>query len=160
MARAVAFPWTWRAGSPRRHRSCWPEDSNPSTVAAALLDVPAIGVDVAGGVEPRPVAPGRPPKDPYRVALFIKRAKGSRLDRPTADSRPQQVDRSLVEPDTRGRWGLEGEFGGRFVPETLMAALTELEAAWAEIREQPAYLGGAARTRSPLHRQANTGVPR
>jgi tryptophan synthase beta chain len=111
----------------------------PASVAGALLDVPAIGVDVASGVEPRPVVAGRPPKDPFRVCLFVKRAKASRLDRPTVDSRPQQVDRSLVEPDNRGRWGLEGQFGGRFVPETLMAALTALEVAWAEIREQPAY---------------------
>jgi tryptophan synthase beta chain len=111
----------------------------PSTVAAALLDVPAIGVDVAGGVEPRPVVAGRPPKDPFRVGLFVKRAKASRLDRPTADSRPQGVDRSLVEPDEQGRWGLEGQFGGRYVPETLMAALTELEAAWNEVRKQPEY---------------------
>ena len=31
------------------------------------------------------------------------------------------------EPDERGRFG---EFGGRFVPETVMGALDELVAAW------------------------------
>ena len=37
--------------------------------------------------------------------------------------------RHQVYPDTRGRFG---EFGGRFVPESLMAALTELEQAYTE----------------------------
>ena len=35
--------------------------------------------------------------------------------------------------------GRFGQFGGRFVPETLMPALEELEAAYEEIREDPAY---------------------
>ena len=39
-------------------------------------------------------------------------------------------------PDSRGRFG---EFGGRYVPETLMAALIELEAAYAEARADPAF---------------------
>jgi tryptophan synthase beta chain len=37
--------------------------------------------------------------------------------------------RHQVYPDTRGRFG---QFGGRFVPESLMAALTELEQAYSE----------------------------
>ena len=48
-------------------------------------------------------------------------------------------------PDARGRFG---EFGGRYVPETLMAALIELEAAYAEARADPAFesaLGGMLR---------------
>jgi len=39
-------------------------------------------------------------------------------------------------PDARGRFG---DFGGRFVPETLMTALGELEAAFAEAREDAAF---------------------
>ena len=39
-------------------------------------------------------------------------------------------------PDARGRFG---EFGGRFVPETLIPALDELEAAWTQARADPAY---------------------
>ena len=39
-------------------------------------------------------------------------------------------------PDERGRFG---GFGGRFVPETLMAALLELEEAYDEIRGDPTY---------------------
>ena len=44
-------------------------------------------------------------------------------------SRPEQ-------PDKRGRFG---EFGGKFVPETLMAALAELEAAYEQARHTPAF---------------------
>lgn len=40
-------------------------------------------------------------------------------------------------PDERGRFG---EFGGRYVPEALMAALDELERAWETAREDPAFL--------------------
>jgi tryptophan synthase beta chain len=39
-------------------------------------------------------------------------------------------------PDARGRFG---EFGGRFVPETLIPALEELETAWRAAREDPGY---------------------
>ena len=39
-------------------------------------------------------------------------------------------------PDARGRFG---DYGGRFVPETLMPALEELEAAWREARADPAF---------------------
>jgi tryptophan synthase beta chain len=39
-------------------------------------------------------------------------------------------------PDARGRFGA---YGGRFVPETLIPALDELEAAWRAARGDPAY---------------------
>src|SRR5712692_7869652 len=39
-------------------------------------------------------------------------------------------------PDARGRFG---EYGGRFVPETLIPALDELQAAWTAARADPAY---------------------
>jgi tryptophan synthase beta chain len=39
-------------------------------------------------------------------------------------------------PDARGRFG---DYGGRFVPETLVPALDELTAAWEEARRDPAY---------------------
>ena len=40
-------------------------------------------------------------------------------------------------PDARGRFG---DFGGRFVPETLMSAITELEAAYRAAREDQSFL--------------------
>ena len=39
-------------------------------------------------------------------------------------------------PDEMGRFG---EFGGKFVPETLMAALAELETAYRQVQEDPAF---------------------
>jgi tryptophan synthase beta chain len=124
-------------------------------VADALLAVPAVGVDVASGVETHPVKASpsaasatarataavgsRPRKDPLRVALFIKRARAARFDRPHVPSRPTPVPDALLEPDAAGRWGLDRDFGGRYVPETLIAALEELEAAWSETRHDPRF---------------------
>jgi len=45
-------------------------------------------------------------------------------------------------PDARGRFG---EFGGRFAPETLMAPLEELEAAYREAQSDTAFQGELAR---------------
>jgi tryptophan synthase beta subunit len=132
---------------------------DPATVGRAVRDAAAVGVDVASGVEAPRVAGRRPTKDPLKVALFAKRARASRLDRPNVPARPTPVDPSLLEVDGRGRWGIERQFGGRFVPETLMAALMQLEAAydalrhdprfWAELRELLATFAGRP---TPLYR--------
>ncbi|MEZ0239669.1 MAG: tryptophan synthase subunit beta [Chloroflexota bacterium] len=112
---------------------------DPATVALALRSSAAVGVDVASGVE-APRRPGeRPRKDALRVALFVKRARAARLDRPNLAARPTPVDPGLLEADDRGRWGIECEFGGRYVPETLIAALEQLEGAYAELRDDPRF---------------------
>jgi tryptophan synthase beta chain len=111
----------------------------PGTVADAVRAIPALGVDVASGVERPRAAAGRPRKDPLKVALFAKRARAARTDRPNLASRPTPVHAGLLEADARGRWGIDRAFGGRYVPETLMAALEQLEAAWAEIRHDPRF---------------------
>jgi tryptophan synthase beta chain len=49
---------------------------------------------------------------------------------------PQATYQHAVYPDARGRFG---EFGGKFVPESLMAPLTELEQAYHEARQDPAF---------------------
>ena len=105
-----------------------------AVVGAALRAVPAVGVDVASGVETPRIAGRRPRKDAFRVALFTKRARAARLDQPTVAVRPTPVDAGLLDADGRGRWGISREFGGRYVPETLMAALADLEHAWLEAR--------------------------
>jgi tryptophan synthase beta chain len=126
-----------------------------ANVAEAMLAVPAVGVDVASGVEMRrpaatPAAASdtaraaaavgsRPRKDALRVALFAKRARAARFDRPNIPSRPTPVPESLLEPDAAGRWGIDRDFGGRYVPETLVAALDQLEAAWTETRHDPRF---------------------
>jgi tryptophan synthase beta chain len=112
---------------------------DPSNVGRALRSAPIVGVDVASGVE-APRAPGtRAHKDPLRVALFVKRARAARLDRPNLAVRPTSVHPGLLEVDAHGRWGFERDFGGRYVPETLMSALQELEAAYDAIRHDPRF---------------------
>jgi tryptophan synthase beta chain len=128
---------------------------DPGNVVEAVLEVAAVGVDVASGVEIQPsgattgaaaasaravaAVGSRPRKDPLRVALFVKRARAARFDRPHVRFRPTPAPESLLDPDDRGRWGLEREFGGRYVPETLVAALDQLEAAWAQTRHDPRF---------------------
>ncbi len=111
----------------------------PSTVGGALLAVPAVGVDVASGVEAPRTPEERPRKDPLAAALFVKRARAARLDRPNTPAGPTPVHTGLIEADGRGHWGVERDFGGRFVPETLVGALEQLEAAWALLRHDPVF---------------------
>ncbi|HEX5828177.1 MAG TPA: tryptophan synthase subunit beta [Candidatus Limnocylindrales bacterium] len=110
-----------------------------SNVAAGVLAVPAVGVDVASGTE-YPREPGtRPRKDPLRVALFTKRARDARRHRPNAAFGPTPVHPGLLEVDAGGRWGMERDFGGRYVPETLVGALEQLEHAYDAIRHDPRF---------------------
>ena len=44
--------------------------------------------------------------------------------------------RCIVLPDSRGYFG---DYGGKFVPETLMPALGELEAAYEEAKHDPSF---------------------
>ncbi|HEY7735520.1 MAG TPA: tryptophan synthase subunit beta [Candidatus Limnocylindrales bacterium] len=129
---------------------------DPATVGEALRDVAALGVDVASGVE-RPRETGeRPSKDPFRVALFVKRARAARIDRPHLPSRPTPVHDGLIEADDRGRWGIDRGFGGRYIPETLMAALLELETAYGRLRHDPRFW---AELRELLERYAGRPTP-
>ena len=149
-------------------------------VAEAMLGVPAVGVDVASGVEFHPVAASpsaasataraaatvgaRPRKDPFRVALFAKRARAARFDRPHIRFLPTPVLEELLEPDAHGKWGIDHDFGGRYVPETLVAALDQLQAAWnatrhdpkfwAELRELQVHYGGRP---TPIYRADRLG---
>ncbi len=112
---------------------------DPANVGAAVRAIPAIGVDVASGVEAARVAGEPPRKDPLRVALFAKRARAARWDRPNLPARPTPVFAGLLEADRDGRWGCNREYGGRYVPETLMAALEGLERAYFELRHDPRF---------------------
>ncbi len=111
----------------------------PATVASAIRATPVIGVDVASGVERPREADERPRKDPFKVATFVKRARAARIDRPNLAVRPTPVHPGLLETDETGRWGVEREFGGRYVPETLMSALRQLEDAYAKLRHDPRF---------------------
>jgi tryptophan synthase beta subunit len=111
----------------------------PASVESALLETAAVGVDVASGVEGARGDGQRPRKDPLKVALFAKRARAARLDRPNAPARPTPVDAGILEADERGRWGVDRSFGGRYVPETLMHALEGLEQAYYGLRQDPRF---------------------
>jgi tryptophan synthase beta subunit len=63
---------------------------------------------------------------------------------------PDGAGLAAVLPDVRGRYG---EFGGRYVPEILIPALEELEAAWRRERDDPAF-------RSELNTLSRTFVGR
>jgi len=108
-------------------------------VAGALRAIPAVGVDVASGVERARESGVRPIKDPFRVALFVKRARAARDDRPNVAFGPTPVHPGLLDADGAGRWGMERDFGGRYVPETLMAALEQLETAYDALRQDPVF---------------------
>ena len=66
---------------------------------------------------------------------------------------------SVFDPDERGHFGI---FGGRYVPETLMPLLIELESVYREVRSDPAFWGEAHKLLedyvgrpSPLYRAAS-----
>ena len=55
---------------------------------------------------------------------------------PIPNSQPAVTPSSTLNPDSLGRFG---QFGGKYVPETLMPALSELEAAYQQYRNDPAF---------------------
>ena len=122
---------------------------DPGNVAEALLAIPATGVDVASGTDV-PREPGvRPRKDPLRVALFTKRARDARRHRPNVASGPTPVHPGLLDVDSGGRWGMERDFGGRYVPETLVGALEQLETAYDALRHDPRFWAELEPSSSP-----------
>jgi tryptophan synthase beta chain len=52
------------------------------------------------------------------------------------------------DPDSRGYYG---PYGGRFVPETLVAPVAELEAAYFAMREDQGFRATLVRRRSTKH---------
>ena len=136
-----------------------------ANVGDAVRGAAALAVDVASGTEAPRVPGQRPRKDPLRVALFAKRARAARADRPNLSTRPTPVPAALVEADERGRWGLERQYGGRYVPETLMAAVDELEREYARVRHDPRFwaelrerLASFAGRPTPLYRADRLSV--
>jgi tryptophan synthase beta chain len=95
---------------------------DPTTVASAVRAARPALVDAASGLERDHVS------DPRRIAAFVRAARRE----------PTGVDRV----DARGRFG---PYGGRFVPETLILPLDELNSAWREARVDPTYRDELAR---------------
>ena len=113
---------------------------DPANVGEAVLTVPAVGVDVASGTEAPRVPGERPRKDPVRRRP-VRQAGPRRASPPAQRARsvPPRSTRGSCEVDAAGRWGKERDFGGRYVPETLMGALQGLESAYDEIRHDPRF---------------------
>ena len=119
---------------------------NPDNVAEAIEATRPWGVDVNSGVES---APGV--KDPEKLrALFA--AVGDHSHAPVERGIPEVLvypppRRGRVRPHERPPAGAAmsavehrfGPYGGQYVPETLVPALVELEAAWIAARDDPSY---------------------
>jgi len=95
---------------------------NPVNVAAAVRRARPDYVDASSGLERGGAT------SPRRLAAFVRQARRD----------PSGAD----HVDARGRFG---RFGGRFVPETLLPALDELDSAWRDARRDPTFRRQLAR---------------
>ena len=124
----------WDIG--RRVADRWPVilsgGLTPENVAAALETVQPRGVDVSSGIETNGT------KDGNKMRAFVRAAytSGSTSTLAHPSRTPTSRYQHGFYPDMRGRFG---DFGGRFVPESLMAALTELEAAFTSASSDTAF---------------------
>ncbi len=102
--------WAREQGIP-----CWIAGGlHTDNVAELIMKMNPDGVDVSSGVETDGV------KDLNKITAFVERVKGKMA----------QV------PDEHGRFG---PFGGRYVPETLMNALIELEESYKKFKDDPDF---------------------
>jgi tryptophan synthase beta subunit len=98
-------------------------------VAQAIRVVRPMGVDVSSGVESSPGVKDHPALRRFFEAVRLE-----------ADSPLPEFGRR--DPDARGYFGA---FGGRFVPETLVAPVEELERAYLDARRDPAFVVALSR---------------
>ena len=121
-----SFDWTLAAEAKEYGPILLAGGLTPENVHQATCAVRPWGVDVSTGIE---TTPGH--KDHDRLRHFIAAAKGLV---PTKKQTPQETPQR--GPNARGYFGA---FGGKFVPETLMPALEELERAYHEARSNLAF---------------------
>ena len=140
------FDWRLAEGVTDPSRLIVSGGLRPDNVADAVAHLRPGGVDVASGVE---AAPGR--KDPLLLRDFIANARRAeaavRGAGPTGRPRRRGALRleGRVSDESAGLMGRPGadgrfgEFGGRFVPESLMPACLELEKWFDDAWGDPAF---------------------
>ena len=133
---------------------------SPANVGSAVLEVPAVGVDVASGVEAPRVPGERPRKDPLRVALFAKRARAARADRPNVPSRPTPVDPGLLEADPTGRWGVDARLRRPLRARDVDGRARGPRARLRRDPPRPPLLGRVPRAARDLLRSSDADLPR
>ena len=146
--------WDWSLLKQRRNKIPFllAGGLNPDNVAEAIDAAQPWGIDVSSGVES---APGVKDHDKLR-ALF--EAVGDGAHAPRRASPRSSCTRRARTTSRRARWPPDGgarrpprsppmsaiehrfgPYGGQYVPETLVPALVELEAAWLAARDDPCY---------------------
>ncbi|MDD2587912.1 MAG: hypothetical protein PHY60_03365, partial [Atopobiaceae bacterium] len=96
------------------------------------------GVDLSSGVETDGV------KDPARILAAVRTAHGRTLpsapahDEPSTTTEHHPSERSTM-PETTDMPARFGIHGGQYIPETLMNAVIELEAAYKRYKDDPAF---------------------
>ena len=138
---------------------------NPPTSPRRCWRIPASGVDVASGTDAPRVTGERPRKDPFRVALFTKRARDARRHRPNVAFGPTPVARRPARGRRRRPVGHGARLRRAVRPRD---AGRGARAARGRVRRRPprpAVLGRARRPARPLRRPpdrrstARTGSP-
>ena len=119
----MTVDWNRAATIARERRVILAGGLTPDNVAAAIREVNPFAVDVASGVE---LSPGV--KDHKKMKEFIKNALAA------PDAPANWFGRR--DPDARGYYGA---YGGRFVPETLVAPIEALEREYLTARQDPQF---------------------
>ena len=126
-----SFDWELARLHPRRPPVVLSGGLHADNVGAAIEAARPFAVDVASGTE---AEPGR--KDPAKLTAFVARRRGGR--RAARAGGGARVSAPAVERRF-------GPYGGRYVPETLIPALDELEREWLAARADPGFSGELGR---------------
>ena len=130
------------------------------TSRRALLDIPAVGVDVASGVEraARRRA-GGPTKDPFRVALFVKRARAARVDRPTAPSARARSIPACSRPTPRAAGASSASSAAASCPRRSWPHSWSSSAPTTAIRQDPRFWAELRELLGAVRRPADGALP-
>ena len=109
----------------------------PIAIARRLGRIVPVGL--AGGLRPENVAASVRSARPALVDAASGLERNGESDRARIGAFVRNARREPAGGDRVDRTGRFGRYGGRFVPETLMPALEDLEAAWNAARRDPGY---------------------